>query len=122
MGDDLAEESKTVDQVLDRVGSVDKAERAALDLANDRVSDEDLDRIGMSVRECMVNAVVHGKSYNAHKKVRLSLLSRRPSGSRFGSPTKEKASTLVDLPDPVAGDNLMRHSGRGIFLNAGFYG
>jgi serine/threonine-protein kinase RsbW len=121
MEDDLAEESKTVDQVLDStLESVDKAERVALDLAHEAgFGDEDLDRIGMSVRECMVNAVVHGNRYNARKKVRLSL-----------SLTAERLTIRIadegegfdpsDLPDPIAGDNLMRHSGRGIFLMRAF--
>ena len=121
MGDDLAEESKTVDQVLDStLESVDKAERAALDLANESgFGDEDLDRIGMSVRECMVNAVVHGNRYNAHKKVRLSV-SRTPERLTIRIADEGEGFNPMDLPDPVAGDNLMRHSGRGIFLMRAF--
>jgi serine/threonine-protein kinase RsbW len=121
MGDDLAEESKTVDQVLDStLESVDKAERAALDLANESgFGDEDLDRIGMSVRECMVNAVVHGNRYNAHKKVRLSL-SRTPERLTIRIADEGEGFNPMELPDPVAGDNLMRHSGRGIFLMRAF--
>jgi serine/threonine-protein kinase RsbW len=121
MGDDLAEESKTVDQVLDStLESVDKAERAALDLANESgFGEEDLDRIGMSVRECMVNAVVHGNRYNAHKKVRLSL-SRTPERFTIRIADEGEGFNPMDLPDPVAGDNLMRHSGRGIFLMRAF--
>src|SRR5258707_12692635 len=79
MGEDLADESKTVNQVLDlTLERVDQAERVALDLARESgFGEEDLDRIGMSVRECMVNAVVHGNRYSSHKKVQLSL-SRTP--------------------------------------------
>ena len=75
----MGSESKTVEQVLDStLESVDKAERMALDLARESgFTEEDLDRIGMAVRECMVNAVVHGNRYNSRKKVRLSL-SRTP--------------------------------------------
>jgi serine/threonine-protein kinase RsbW len=117
MGEDLANASRSVDQVLDStLESVDQAERAALEMARESgFGEEDLDRIGMSVRECMVNAVVHGNRYNAHKKVTLSL-----------SRTREKFTIRIsdqgdgfdpgEVPDPVAGDNLLRHSGRGIFL------
>ena len=72
-------QSKTIDLVLDStLESVDKAEQVALDLARESgFGEEDLDRIGMSIRECMVNAVVHGNRYSSHKKVRLSL-SRTP--------------------------------------------
>ena len=121
MGDDLAEESKTVDQVLDStLESVDKAERAALDLANESgFGDEDLDRIGMSVREGMVNAVVHGNRYNAHKKVRLSL-SLTPGRLTIRIADEGDGFDPGNLPDPISGDNLMRHSGRGIFLMRAF--
>ena len=113
----MANASRSVDQVLDStLESVDQAERVALEMARESgFGEEDLDRIGMSVRECMVNAVVHGNRYNAHKKVKLSL-----------SRTREKFTIRIsdqgdgfdpgEVPDPVAGDNLLRHSGRGIFL------
>src|SRR5580704_2165556 len=79
MGEQLEGESRAVERVLDSaLESVDVAERLALDRAREAgFSEEDLDRIGMSVRECMVNAIVHGNGYSAHKKVRLSL-SRTP--------------------------------------------
>ena len=67
----MESQSKTINQVLDStLDSVDQAERAALDLAREAgFAEEDLDRIGMSVRECMVNAVVHGNRYNKNKRV-----------------------------------------------------
>ena len=79
MGEDLADASRTIEQVLDStLESVDQAERLTLELARESgFGEEDLDRIGMSVRECMVNAVVHGNRYNSNKKMRLSL-SRTP--------------------------------------------
>src|SRR5260370_34983555 len=79
MGDDLAEESKTVEQVLDStLESVDKAEQVALDIAREAgFADEDLDGIGMSVRECMGNAVVQGIGFNALMNVHFSHSVRR---------------------------------------------
>ena len=117
MGEELADASRTVKQVLDStLESVDEAERVTLELARESGFDEeDLDRIGMSVRECMVNAVVHGNRYNANKKVRLSL-SRTPQRLTIRIEDQGDGFDPVDLPDPVAGDNLLRHSGRGIFL------
>jgi serine/threonine-protein kinase RsbW len=117
MGEDLADESKTVNQVLEStLESVDQAERVTLDLARESgFAEEELDRIGMSVRECMVNAVVHGNRYNAHKKVRLSL-SRTPERFTIRIADQGEGFDPGALPDPVAGDNLLRQSGRGIFL------
>jgi serine/threonine-protein kinase RsbW len=117
MGEDLAHASRTVEQVLDStLESVDKGERLALELARESgFSEEDLDRIGMSVRECMVNAVVHGNRYNAKKKVRLAL-SRTPDRLTIQIADQGEGFEPEAIPDPVAGDNLLKHSGRGIFL------
>jgi len=113
----LAEASRTVEQVLDStLESVDQAERVALDLARESgFGEEDLDRIGMSVRECVVNAVVHGNRYNANKKVQLSIL-RTPRQFTVRIADQGEGFDPAALPDPVAGDNLLRQSGRGIFL------
>jgi len=121
MGEDLDSQSKTVDLVLDStLESVDKAERAALDLARESgFGEEELDRIGMSVRECMVNAVVHGNRYNSHKKVHLSL-SRTPERCTVRVADQGQGFNPDELPDPLASDNLLRHSGRGIFLMKAF--
>ena len=121
MGDDLDSQSKTIDLVLDStLESVDKAERAALDLAQESgFGEEDLDRIGMSVRECVVNAVVHGNRYNSHKKVHLSV-ARTPGRFTVRVADQGEGFNPEELPDPLAGDNLLRHSGRGIFLMKAF--
>ena len=117
MGEDLADASRTIEQVLDStLESVDQAERLTLELARESgFGEEDLDRIGMSVRECMVNAVVHGNRYNSKKKVRLSL-SRTPQRLTIRIADQGEGFDPVDVPDPVAGDNLLRQSGRGVFL------
>src|SRR5437016_7013192 len=117
MGEDLADESKTVNKVLEStLESVDQAERVTLDLARESgFAEEELDRIGMSVRECMVNAVVHGNRYNAHKKVQLSL-SRTPERFTIRIADQGEGFDPGALPDPVAGDTVLRQSGSGIFL------
>ena len=64
---------ETLERSLDStLESVDSAEELALGVAQRAGFDEDdLMKIGMAVRESMVNAVVHGNRYNANKKVRL---------------------------------------------------
>src|ERR1041385_31494 len=66
---------ETVERFLDStLESVDSAEELAVGVAQRAGFDEDdLMKIGMAVRESMVNAVVHGNRYNAHKKVRFSI-------------------------------------------------
>ena len=117
----MAEESKTVDQVLDStLESVDKAERLALDLANESgFGEEDLDRIGMSVRECMVNAVVHGNRYNRNKNVRVRVSSNSQQLS-ISIQDEGEGFEVHEVPDPLHDNNLLRHSGRGLFLMGAF--
>ena len=114
-------EPSAVEKVLDSaLESVDVGERMALDLARESgFSEEDLDRIGMAVRECMVNAIVHGNGYSSHKKVRISV-SCTPERFTVQIADQGQGFDPGKLPDPLAEDNLMRHSGRGIFLMRAF--
>ena len=100
--------------------SVDEAENVIIDAATGVGFDEDdLNKIGMAVRECMVNAVVHGNRYNANKKVHL----RVAAGTdhlRIQITDQGEGFDVTKLPDPLAEENLLRHSGRGIFLIRAF--
>lgn len=100
--------------------SVDAAENLVLQVAQDSgFEEEDLHKIGMAVREAMVNAVVHGNRYNLKKKVHLSVgfehdrLSIRIADEGEGFDAE-------DLPDPLAEENLLRQSGRGLLLIKAF--
>ena len=100
--------------------SVDRAEEVVLEMARRAGFGEDeLADIGMAVRESMVNAVVHGNRYSGHKKVRvrLSLDDKRLT---IQIADEGEGFELESLPDPLAQDNLLRHSGRGIFLIRAF--
>ncbi|MGP8247408.1 MAG: ATP-binding protein [Bryobacteraceae bacterium] len=100
--------------------SVDSAEELVSGLAGRAgFHEEDLLKIGMAVREAMVNAVVHGNRYSAHKKVRFAVSGG--AGRLTVKIADEGDGFDVDhLPDPLAPDNLLRSSGRGIFLIRSF--
>ena len=121
MGDNTAGETRIVEQTLaSTLESVDEAEQLALDMARAAGFDEDdLHRIGMAVRECMVNAVVHGNQYNANKKVHFSV-SLSPDKYSIRIADEGAGFDLSQLPDPLADENLLRNSGRGIFLVRAF--
>ena len=121
MGDNHRRESHTIDRDLDStLESVDLAENLVLETGRRIGLDEDeLHQVGMAVRESMVNAVVHGNRYNAHKKVHL----------RVSNGPDRLAVTIIDegegfdpenLPDPLAEENLLRQSGRGLLLIRAF--
>jgi serine/threonine-protein kinase RsbW len=121
MSEKEAAHAQTVDQVLNStLDSVDSAEEAVLGAARQLGFDEDdMHRIGMSVRESMVNAVVHGNRYNARKKVRLTI-SRTPDRLRVVIADEGEGFDMSSLPDPLANENLLRHSGRGLLLIQAF--
>lgn len=114
-------ETWTVQQSLaSTLESVDEAEQLALDVARQSgFEEEDLHRIGMAVRECVVNAVVHGNRYSAHKKVGIAV-SRTPGRYSVRITDEGDGFDLHDLPNPLTEDNLLRNSGRGIFLARAF--
>jgi serine/threonine-protein kinase RsbW len=108
---------KVLDSTLD---SVDDAEEAVLRTAQKLGFDEDdMHRIGMSVRETMVNAVVHGNRYNARKKVWLSI-ANTPERLEIVIGDEGDGFNMDKLPDPLAEENLLRHSGRGLLLIQAF--
>lgn len=121
MADEQGAEARTVEQLLgSTLESVDSAEETVLREAQELGFDEDdLHKIGMSVRECMVNAVVHGNRYNARKKVRLTV-SRAADRLIVVIADEGEGFDFNALPDPLANENLLRHSGRGLLLIQAF--
>jgi serine/threonine-protein kinase RsbW len=100
--------------------SADDAERAALEAARGLgFPEDDQHKIGMSVREAIVNAVVHGNRYNAHKKVHLAVISGQ-GHLAITVGDEGEGFDLAALPDPLAEQNLLHQSGRGIFLIRAF--
>jgi serine/threonine-protein kinase RsbW len=114
-------ESRRVETLLDsNLESVERAEETVLGIAKRMGFDEDdLHRISVAVRESMVNAIVHGNRYNANKKVHLSVLA---SGNELNIGVADEGDgfDVSKLPDPLAEENLMRQSGRGILLMQAF--
>ena len=121
MRDKRQHAAETVERSLEStLDSVDSAEELVLAVAQRAGFDEDdLMKIGMAVRESMVNAVVHGNRYSANKKVRFSVAHHN---ERLTVRIADEGDgfDFENLPDPLAPENLMRTSGRGIFLIRSF--
>ncbi len=119
MGEHTGESA--VEQYLEStLESVENAEELALQMARQAgFAGDELQKIAMAVRESMVNAVVHGNRYNLHKKVRLSIFR---NSERFTVKIADEGEgfNYEKLPDPLAPENLLRSSGRGIFLIRSF--
>ena len=100
--------------------SVDQAEDLVLREAREMGFDEDEQHhIGISLRECLVNAVVHGNKYNSHKKVKL-VVSRTPERLEILVGDEGDGFDVQRVPDPLAEENLLRQSGRGVMMIQAF--
>ena len=121
MAEPEAAEAGTVEKLLDsRLESVDTAEQDVLAAAHKLGFDEDdLHRIGMSVRECMVNAVVHGNRYSARKKVHFAV-SKAADHLTIAIRDEGAGFEYSNLPNPLSEENLLRQSGRGLLLIQAF--
>ena len=121
MRENMRHVPETVERSLDStLESVDSAEELAVSLAERAGVDEDeLMKVGMAIRECMVNAVVHGNRYNANKKVRFTVAA---NAEHFTVKIADEGEgfDFDAVPDPLAPENLLKTSGRGIFLIRSF--
>lgn len=109
--------SYTLDSTLE---SVNKAEGTARWVANGAGFDEEsIERIAMAVREAAVNAVLHGNAYSPDKKV---LLDFETTPQDLVITIRDEGAGLEqsNIPDPLAPENLLKTSGRGIFLMRAF--
>jgi serine/threonine-protein kinase RsbW len=109
--------SYTLDSTLETVNS---AEEAANRMATDAgFGDEDVMKIAMAVREAAVNAVLHGNAYDPGKKVTLVF---ERTGHDLVITIKDQGTgmDMAKIPDPLAPENLMKTSGRGIFIIRSF--
>ncbi len=71
--------------------------------------------IPLACDEAVTNAILHGNNNDSSKKVRVQVYL---SHSRFKIRIRDEGEgfNIVKLEDPTEGDNLLRSSGRGIFL------
>jgi serine/threonine-protein kinase RsbW len=119
-GSNLAKMEKLQQTLDSTLESVDKVEELVIqEAAKAGFEEDDQHQIGMAVRECAVNAVVHGNRYNKNKRVHLEI--QRSSQSLTVTIGDEgDGFSLSSLPDPLAPENLLKQSGRGLLLIRAF--
>ena len=107
----------TLDSTLDSVNMVEQtAEQLAIKAG---FSEDDLHKITMSVREAAVNAVLHGNAYDPGKKITVAY-ETSPETLAITISDEGKGLDPETVPDPLAEENLLKTSGRGIFLIRSF--
>jgi serine/threonine-protein kinase RsbW len=100
--------------------TVDNAEQTASRIASETGFGEDeVMQIAMAVREAAVNAVLHGNAYDPAKKVELEF-ERTTDDLVITIRDEGKGLDMAKIPDPLAPENLLKTSGRGIFLIRSF--
>lgn len=100
--------------------SVGEVEAAADKLAEEAGLDEDARfHVAMAVREAAVNAVLHGNEYDPCKQISVSV-ENTGKALVFTIADQGKGLDPETLPDPLAPENLLRGTGRGIFLIRSF--
>ena len=117
----MAPDNKHLEITLEtQVESVNLAEEMCLRVAEAAgFGEDDCYRIGMSVREGVINAFHYGNQERPEKKIHLAvdltaekmIIHVLDEGGGF---------RLTDVPDPLAEENLLSTSGRGIFLMRAF--
>lgn len=109
--------SYTLDSSLQ---SVNMAEETAQAFAVKAGFDEDnCLRISMAVREAAVNAVLHGNAYDPKKKMTIAF-ENTGQALVITITDQGKGLDLSQVPDPTTPENLLKQSGRGIFLMRSF--
>jgi serine/threonine-protein kinase RsbW len=96
--------------------SVSEVEALAEKMAAESGLDEDEQfRLTMAVREAAVNAVLHGNEYDPTKKI-TAVFENTGKSLVVRISDEGKGVDAENLPDPTAPENILRGTGRGIFL------
>jgi serine/threonine-protein kinase RsbW len=87
------------------------------------LDDDSLHWVSVAVRECVVNAIKHGNQNDESKRVVVEFSPVPPHDPEELVIRVEDEGDGFDpeeLPDPLAPENILRSSGRGIFLIRSF--
>jgi len=80
---------------------------------------EDAYWVGLSIREAVTNAILHGNKDDSSAPVKLSF---RQASDKLIVTVKDQGEGVDEskIPDPLNPDNLLKPGGRGIFLVKSF--
>lgn len=82
--------------------------------------EEQVHHIGMAVREAVANAVAHGNCYNCDKSVFFEA-SVDSKAFRVTVMDQGEGFSPDAVPDPLAPENILKDSGRGLLLINAFF-
>jgi serine/threonine-protein kinase RsbW len=117
----MAPPTKRIEITLESVlESVDLAESIVMRVSGAAgFGEDDCHKIGMSIREGVINAYNYGNRQDRQKKI-LFTVEFDAEKMIVRILDQGKGFELSNVPDPLAEENLLRTSGRGIFLMKAF--
>ena len=86
------------------------------------LDDEALHWVGVAVRESVINAIKHGNEEDERKRVHVEFTPLNGDGAGLAIRVRDEGPGFDPgvLPDPLAPENILKSSGRGIFLIRSF--
>lgn len=117
----MAASTQKIHVVMDTLlDSVDLAESIVMRVAEAAgFPEEENHKIGMAVREGVINAYNYGNQQDRQKKIHMTV-ELTPDQLVVRVTDEGKGFELSEVPDPLAEENLLRTSGRGLFLMRAF--
>ncbi|MFQ5865603.1 MAG: ATP-binding protein [bacterium] len=103
----------TIPSRLEEIETVEKlAERAADEM---KFNDEEKDSLAIAVTEAVNNAIIHGNKKDIKKKVHIKFVLQ---ANKLIITVKDEGKGFDpnSVSDPLAPENLLKESGRGIFI------
>ena len=78
--------------------------------------------VGVAVRESVINAIKHGNGYDERKRVYIEFMALDGGASGVAIRIRDEGRGFDpdSIPDPLAPENILKSSGRGIFLIRNF--
>jgi serine/threonine-protein kinase RsbW len=113
--------TRRLEVILDtRIESVDLAEDIVKRVCESAgFAEDDVHRLGMAVREGVINAYNYGNRQDLQKKITM-IVEFEPEQMLIHIVDQGSGFELEEVPDPLAEENLLRTSGRGIFMMRAF--
>jgi serine/threonine-protein kinase RsbW len=86
------------------------------------LDDEALHWVGVAVRESVINAIKHGNEEDERKRVHVEFTPLNGDSAGVAIRVRDEGPGFDPgaLPDPLAPENILKSSGRGIFLIRSF--
>ena len=86
------------------------------------LDDDAVHWVGVAVRESVINAIKHGNAHDEDKQVHVTFTTSDTEAPSLAIRVRDEGCGFdpSTLPDPLAPENILKASGRGIFLIRSF--